>query len=478
MTKAWKVYLAVCAVLAAVYYLVPFEAVQSAVVSVLGLSSSAAILIGVRINKPAVRWPWYLMAAARACFALGELVYWIQVFVTGGDMFPGPADGFYLSFAALLAIAVVGLVRARRPGKDRPGLLDALVLSTGAAMLAWVFLIVPYVRDETLNALERAVSLAYPALDLLVLAVLARLVTGRGDRPPAFFLLVGSILSLLLADTAYTVLGLMGSYEPGGIVDLGWLAMQALGGAAALHPSVAALSRKSPPVGQGEAPRLRVIGLAVASLTAPAVLAIQWLTDRTIDVPVIVVGSVVLFLLVIARLDGLVRLLSGALRQVEEQATTDQLTGLANRRRFHDRWGSALHDSVGPTALLYIDLDGFKPVNDTFGHEAGDAVLVAVAERINGVIRAGDVVARLGGDEFAVILPWTDDATADKVAARILDALAEPFDTPARPVYIGASIGVIAAATGADPDGELRRADSAMYAAKAGGRNRVHRDGA
>ncbi|MFI5896806.1 GGDEF domain-containing protein [Actinoplanes sp. NPDC051513] len=131
---------------------------------------------------------------------------------------------------------------------------------------------------------------------------------------------------------------------------------------------------------------------------------------------------------------------------------------------------------MGPTALLYIDLDGFKPVNDAFGHEAGDAVLVAVAERISAITRTGDVVARLGGDEFAVILPWTDDATADTVAERILEALALPFDTPSRQVYIGASIGAIRATSGAHPDGELRRADAAMYAAKAGGRNRVHRD--
>ena len=382
----------------------------------------------------------------------------------------------YLAFAVMLAISVVGLVRARRPGKDLPGLLDALVLSTGAGMLAWVFLIVPYVRADDLTPLAQAVSLAYPVSDILVLAVLSRLVTGRGDRPPAYRLFVASVLALLFADIGYALLELGIGYQAGNIVDIGWLAMQALGGAAALHPSVAGLSRKSAPEVEGVAPRKRVVALAVASLMAPAVLAIEWLRGMPIDVPIIVGGCTVLFLLVIARLDGLVRLLSRALRAVEEQATTDQLTGLANRRRFHDRWASALSASVGPTALLYIDLDGFKPVNDAFGHEAGDAVLVAVAERISSITRAGDVVARLGGDEFAVILPWTDDVTADAVAQRILEVLAAPFDTPTRQVYIGASIGLITAITGAGPDSELRRADTAMYAAKASGRNRIHRD--
>ncbi|GIE99250.1 GGDEF domain-containing protein [Paractinoplanes rishiriensis] len=473
---AWKAYLALSVAVMIVYYAVPVDEVQAVLVGTLGLSSAAAIVVGVRRNRPAVRWPWYLMAAARACFALAEVAYWIQTFVAGEDVFPGYADVLYLAFAVMLAIAVVGLVRARRPGKDVPGLLDALVLSTGAAMLAWVFLIVPYVRAEDLSPLARAVSLAYPVSDLLVLAVLSRLVTGRGDRPPAYRLFVASVLALLIADIGYALLELSIGYTAGNIVDLGWLAMQALGGAAALHPSVTSLSRKSPPVAEGPAPRRRVVALAVASLMAPAVLAIEWLRGMPIDVPVIVAGCTVLFLLVIARLDGLVRLLASALRAVEEQATTDQLTGLANRRRFHDRWESALSESVGPTALLYIDLDGFKPVNDAFGHEAGDAVLVAVADRINGVMRAGDVVARLGGDEFAVILPWTDDETANKVAERILTALADPFDTPTREVYIGASIGAIRARSGADPDNELRRADTAMYAAKASGRNRIHRD--
>ncbi|MCY1144326.1 GGDEF domain-containing protein [Actinoplanes sp. Pm04-4] len=469
---AWQVYLTLCALACVVYYSFPDEIVQSVVVGVLGMSAAAAIVAGVRLNKPAVRWPWYLLAAARACFASAEVVYWLQHMSAGGDVFPGYADWLYLAFAVMLAVAVVGLVRARRPGKDLPGLIDALVLSTGAAMLAWVFLLVPYVRAEDMSALGRAVSLAYPVSDLLVLAVLSRLVTGRGDRPPAYWLFVAGVFSLLIADVGYALLELSIGYTAGNIVDLGWLAMQALGGAAALHPSVTKLSSRSvPTTATATAPRRRVVALAAASLTAPAVLAIEWLRGMPIDVPVIVAGSTILFLLVIARLDGLVRQLAGALRAVERQASTDQLTGLANRRRFHDRWATALSADTGPTALLYLDLDGFKPVNDSHGHEAGDAVLVEVANRINAAVRLTDVVARLGGDEFAVILPQTDDATAQTVAERILDSLADPFDNGIR---IGVSIGVITATPGATPDTELRRADQAMYAAKHNGRNRIH----
>jgi diguanylate cyclase (GGDEF)-like protein len=233
------------------------------------------------------------------------------------------------------------------------------------------------------------------------------------------------------------------------------------------------ISRPARAEREGDVHLRRIVALAMASLMAPTVLAIEWLRGMKIDVPVIVAGCAVLFLLVIARLHGLVALLSETLRSVEEQATHDQLTGLANRRLFHSRWQQSLGEAGGPTALLYIDLDGFKPVNDTLGHDAGDGVLIEVAERLRRLVRAGDVVARLGGDEFAIILPWTDAATANAIAQRLVAELAKPFNLDLRPVSIGASVGAVTAGPNADPEAELRRADTAMYAAKAAGRGCV-----
>jgi diguanylate cyclase (GGDEF)-like protein len=262
-------------------------------------------------------------------------------------------------------------------------------------------------------------------------------------------------------------------YNAGDPIDAAWMLMYAFAGAAALHPTMAEMSRLSPSVAEGPIGLLRLMALALASLMAPAALMIEWLRGTEIDVPVIVSGCVVLFLLVIARLHGLVVLLTDTLRATEAQAATDQLTGLANRRRFHACWQRSLTDEVGPTGLLYLDLDGFKPVNDKLGHDAGDSVLLAVADRLRSVVRTGDVVARLGGDEFAIILPWTDDQTAGAIAARIVEDLAQPFDLGDRTVYIGASIGVITAVQGDNPNAQLRRADTAMYAAKGAGRGRI-----
>ena len=125
-------------------------------------------------------------------------------------------------------------------------------------------------------------------------------------------------------------------------------------------------------------------------------------------------------------------------------------------------------------ALLFIDLDGFKSVNDTLGHPAGDQVLVGVARRLEACVRPGDVVARLGGDEYAVLLERIDQAAdAIEVAGRILDELRPPFAVNGRDVVVSASIGIAVSLTGREAvEDLLRDADTAMYRAKANGRHR------
>jgi len=152
-------------------------------------------------------------------------------------------------------------------------------------------------------------------------------------------------------------------------------------------------------------------------------------------------------------------------------ALTDDLTGIGNRRFFMERLGWALdqgrHDD-DLLAVLYLDLDGFKPINDTYGHAAGDDVLIATARRLEQCIRPGDALARLGGDEFAVLIPRLDDhADAGHVADRIAIALAEPVTIDRGAVVATASIGVhVASAADATPEALLRGADRGMYAAK------------
>ncbi|AGL20075.1 sensor domain-containing diguanylate cyclase [Actinoplanes sp. N902-109] len=152
------------------------------------------------------------------------------------------------------------------------------------------------------------------------------------------------------------------------------------------------------------------------------------------------------------------------------EAQHDALTGLPNRRRLQDALDSSLRrDAV---AVLFVDLDGFKPVNDVFGHEAGDELLRQVAVRLSACVREDDVLARVGGDEFVVLMPGIvapGDAAA--MSARVRAAVQRPFLVFGQEVTIGASVGVHLAAPADDPDQALRAADHAMYSVKRGHKN-------
>jgi len=154
--------------------------------------------------------------------------------------------------------------------------------------------------------------------------------------------------------------------------------------------------------------------------------------------------------------------------------TQDQLTNVMNARAFADRLGQELDRNrryPRPLALMYMDLDNFKVINDTHGHQTGDAVLRLVADAMRSSVRQADVVGRLGGDEFAVLMPETDSALADAAAKRLIVGLRNVFKgTP----NVTASIGVVSCtATDASTDDLLRRADQAMYDAKKSGKDRV-----
>ncbi|HUR14848.1 MAG TPA: EAL domain-containing protein [Mycobacteriales bacterium] len=166
--------------------------------------------------------------------------------------------------------------------------------------------------------------------------------------------------------------------------------------------------------------------------------------------------------------------------QLRALARHDPLTGLANRTLLHERLSHALRKRrpvSEPLGLLCLDLDGFKPVNDTYGHAIGDLVLQQVAERLLAGVRTGDTVSRLGGDEFAVLLEVRGDGGLRRggldVAERLLAALHEPFVVNGNEVSVGASMGLAIAGRGADADAMLQQADFAMYASKDHGRGRV-----
>jgi diguanylate cyclase (GGDEF)-like protein len=165
------------------------------------------------------------------------------------------------------------------------------------------------------------------------------------------------------------------------------------------------------------------------------------------------------------------------------QATHDALSGLPNRRLLYDRLSQALaglERRSGPLAVLFMDLDRFKPVNDEYGHDAGDRLLKVVSGRIQGVVRAGDTVARVGGDEFVVVLtelpaqPIRARAAAGRVASELIEVVGHPVDLDGARASVDASVGIVLCDDPhEDPDRLLRDADAAMYVAKRGSGGRA-----
>ncbi|GAA3347271.1 hypothetical protein GCM10020358_61410 [Amorphoplanes nipponensis] len=220
--------------------------------------------------------------------------------------------------------------------------------------------------------------------------------------------------------------------------------------------------------------------LPYAALVATFALLVVTLAVKGLDLRawVAIVGLAAITGIVVARqltafLDNarLLRERDALAERLHVMAFTDSLTGLGNRAQFLDRLGAALRRD-GQVGVLLIDLDDFKPVNDSYGHAAGDAVLVETAARLRSSVRPGDVVARLGGDEFAVLVDQPQPGEVAVVAARIVQAVGEPCRLPGgEQVRVRASVGV-AQATCRDQDTSmlLSTADEAMYAAKCAGK--------
>ena len=626
--SAWpsRIFLVVGAAATGIYFLLP-AGVQNFGYDAFGLACVGAIVVGLRSNRPARPVVWWLFAGGVLLFVAGDALLSAYQSIYGDQPFPSPADALYLAGYVLLAVGLGILIRARDEGADRAAMIDALIIAIGLGVLAWTFWMHRYTSDPSLSRSAQLISLAYPMMDVVLLASVARLAMGPGQRVSAFYLLGLSLSVLLAADVVYGLTSLAGTYDVGSPVDGAYALSYVLWGAAALHPSMRLMSEPAP-VRRETLTRGRTLGLAAAALIGPAAMGIESLRGHPVDVAVIVVASALTFLLVLARMwelvrrlaenaqrqagerarlehairrigetfaanldrDGLLEIVvrtavdavnadygraaarlgpdgpvlerastgrpgwlgdtvtaaeavahrsrrseqvtrgrrralavplatpggalgvflsvardgnpfSGAERElfdylareaavslenvdlhelVQRQALTDELTGLSNHRRFQEVIGNELErasrfgHSVG---LIMFDLDDFKRVNDTFGHQQGDRVLREVGRVVRDNCREVDEPARYGGEELAIALPATDLDGAFRLAERIRRALAAleiPLPDGRGAVRISASFGVAALpACASDRAGLVAAADAALYRAKRRGKNRT-----
>jgi diguanylate cyclase (GGDEF)-like protein len=301
------VYLAVAAVASGLYVFGPVLQGNGPLFNVISGSSVIAIFVGIHIYRPEAAWAWRWFGIGQGLFFLGDAyTYSYPVFIGRDVPFPSIGDAFYIAVYPALMIGVLLGARRRNPQGDRAGVIDALIIAVGFALLSWVFLIAPYVHDATLSPFAKVVSIDYPVGDVILLAAALRLAFDGGRRNGSFYLLAASIATLLATDAAYGYALLDGSYDHQVSYDAGWLVFYLLWGAAALHPSMRAFFEATP----DRERRLswqRLGLLTVAVLIAPAIELVGEARRGDYDLVLIVATSIVVFLLVVLRVLGLVR---------------------------------------------------------------------------------------------------------------------------------------------------------------------------
>jgi diguanylate cyclase (GGDEF)-like protein len=450
------------------YVLVPLpEAAHQAFYQVIATGALLVGLLGLKRHSPLRRRGWVLVLLGYAGWVGGDLMWSIEAHVLP-DQYPAPSDSLYLSAYLVLGAGALVFVRTRRGGRDLAAVLDASIITTGAGVLAVVFLVAPLTQDSSLSLAGKIISSAYPLGDVFLLGVIARMYTAPGARTASFRLLTGSLILTFLADTAWNMaVAMTGDAISSDWIDAGWLSGYLLVGAAACVPSMTALAEPAPDRIETAASGRRLAALA-GGLTLPGIaLLIDGANGGTVLWPVIGIGSLLLSALVLIRMIGLLKVVQVQAVRLAALASSDALTGAPNRRSWDHELSRAClrsRDQQTTLSVAILDLDHFKAYNDTNGHQAGDRLLREAVAAWTDALPTGTLLARYGGEEFAVLFPDSNARTAATVLER-LRAL-----TPDRQTF-SAGIAVWDPAT--DPATAIAAADEALYAAKRGGRDRV-----
>ncbi len=379
-------------------------------------------------------------------WGLGSLASSVDQLLSAAPRFTLVTQLLYSLFYPLILIAISRL--SNTSSRLRPiELLDALIFGLGFTSVIASFLLIVIFPGNTLIASDNFFAIFYPVGDLLLLLISFTTLLTRGANLQKIIFLAG-ILSFSVTDIYYLWLTFNNRYLFGSSAEIGWLIAIAL--------FASALSIESEKKSDHYSP-IHPALVAISIFISPILLAISALRPDLFPI-YILIPSIANLLLAFIRMSTALRE-ARILTQERILSRTDELTGVANRRRLIaeiERFSSV------EGALLLLDLDGFKPVNDTYGHEIGDLVLRQVAERFIRVLPHSAIVARLGGDEFGVLIQGSYEQTLESAHA-LRASLSYPFSIHGQSILVGVSVGH------AHNDGAgdlLKRADNAMYRAK------------
>ncbi|MHB8532937.1 MAG: putative bifunctional diguanylate cyclase/phosphodiesterase [Solirubrobacteraceae bacterium] len=620
--SGWRWYVALSGIPAAMYVLGglsgPGWLHSGLVFNLLGGASILGLILGARANLPNTRLPWHLLAIGQTMFVTSDVLAYNYERLFGSALtFPSIADSFHLAFYPFLVGGMLLLLHERGEDRNRSALIDALTVTLALATLLWVYLISPYANDHAMSSLRRLASVGYPAMDILVVGVIARMAAGSHRREPAYAFMLGGSAVLLVSDVLYGIRLQESHFKPGAATSAGWAAFYVLLGACAMHPSMRQLSEPGPQSSHSLT-RARMALLACASLSVPLLIVLRSALGEHVDLYVLLGAAAAMFSLVLMRMAGIVRrheevtsreaalrialteqeleqrsearlsslvknssdvvcivgadgemryvspsveqmfghdpaalrtladlihpddvprvlalvaaiaVQEGAQRsaaefkvrhageegwrdvealgsnlledeavegvvlnirdiserkafegELEHQAFHDTLTGLPNRALFRNRVEHALvsrRRNQLPVAVMFLDVDDFKYVNDSLGHAAGDELLQEIGRRLEDCMRPVDTAARLGGDEFAILIRDSEsELHSVEIAERVMTAVSAPVALEGREMKVATSVGIAFSdhnmISSADADELLRNADAAMYMAKENGKD-------
>ena len=439
------------------------------------LALSCTLAVAVR-SSGRLRLAWGIFSFGLFCWLVGDLLWMIYRFALEAEPASGSVvDAAYLLFPISTGIAwSVNAPRERRPLAVRP-LLDGLIVSSSLFLVLWPLLLGRLFTEDAVREVHLALSLAYPVADL-VMVTMALVVTAAVPVPyrRSMVIITTALIIIAITDCALVYVQAGGKHTVP-MLSIGWALGMVLIAAGALTEF------RTPHPGNDATmiPR-QFFWLPYLPIPFAVPVSVQALWDFTPeDRPILVAGVVLIGAALIRQLTVLLEN-RALLETIANQALKGPLTGLANRLLFSDRLDHAmqLRERDGrEVAVLSLDLDDFKMVNDNLGHPVGDTLLRAVSDRLIAVVPAGDTIARLGGDEFAILIE-DGPVPAEYLAQRVVEVFDKPFFLDGDELYIHPSIGMATAppldAEDITADELFKRADLAMYSAKRAGVGGVH----